>query len=186
MRKQSHKILMGWPARFSLKKTVQPTPIMRSKPPRAMTLIEVMMALMVLALVFGGVISSMVRAASMTRDSKVIYRETAIMNDLVERMRSMTFNELKTELKTGNATLGIVATNTGSVYTTAGNVPPQTPSGAGTGLVLAGAYNYKWTRTCSDLDADPLRIVLNVWPEKLESKKITVVTYISASGLINK
>ena len=148
-----------------------------------MTLIEVMMALMVLALVFGGVISSMVRAASMTRDSKVIYRETAIMNDLVERMRSMTFNELKTELKTGNATLGIVATNTGSVYTTAGN---QTPSGAGTGLVLAGAYNYKWTRTCSDLDADPLRIVLNVWPEILESKKITVVTYISASGLINK
>ena len=147
-----------------------------------MTLIEVMMALMVLALVFGGVISSMVRAASMTRDSKVIYRETAIMNDLVERMRSMTFNELKTELKTGNATLGIVATNTGSVYTTAG----KTPSGAGTGLVLAGAYNYKWTRTCSDLDADPLRIVLNVWPEKLESKKITVVTYISASGLINK
>jgi Tfp pilus assembly protein PilV len=143
-----------------------------------MTLIEVMMAMVVMALVFGGVISSMVRAASITRDSKVIYRETAIMNDLVERMRSMTFNELKTELKTGNATLGIVATNTGSVYTTAGNVP--------TGLVLAGAYNYKWTRTCSDLDADPLRIVLNVWPEKLESKKITVVTYISASGLINK
>jgi len=155
-----------------------------------MTLIEVMMALMVLALVFGGVISSMVRAASLTRDAKVIYRETAIVNDLVERMRSMTFKELKDELKTGNAALGIVVTSTGSIYTTEGNVPPQTPSGAGTGLVLAGAYNYKWTRTCSDLDADPLpdplRIVLNVWPEKLESKKITVVTYISASGLINK
>jgi prepilin-type N-terminal cleavage/methylation domain-containing protein len=186
MRKQSHKILMGWPARFSLRNTAKTTPIMRSKPAKAMTLIEVMMALMVLALVFGGVISSMVRAASITRDSKVIYRETAIMNDLVERMRSMTFNELKTELKTGNAALGIVVTSTGSIYTTEGNVPPQTPSGAGTGLVLAGAYNYKWTRTCSDLDADPLRIVLNVWPEKLESKKITVVTYISASGLINK
>jgi len=54
-----------------------------------MTLVEVMMALMVLALVFGGVISSMVRAASLTRDSKVIYRETAIINDAIEKMRAI-------------------------------------------------------------------------------------------------
>ena len=146
-----------------------------------------MMAMVVMALVFGGVISSMVRAASLTRDSKVIYRETAIMNDLVERMRSMTFPELKAELQTGNAALGIaVATDASGKTYTHGEVPPTTPSGAGTGPVLAGAYTYKWTRTCTDLSADPLRIVLNVWPEKLESKKITVVTYISASGLINK
>jgi len=170
MRKQSHKILMGWPARFSLRNTAKTTPIMRSKPAKAMTLVEVMMALMVLALVFGGVISSMVRAASLTRDSKVIYRETAIMNDLVERMRSMTFTELKTELADASK-------NTGEV-------PP--PSGTGTEKVLAGAYKYLWARSCESTSDDPLKITVRVWPENLTHHEITVVTYISSYGLINK
>lgn len=137
---------------------------------RGMTLVEILMAMFVLVFVFGGVISSVVRAASLTRDSKVVYRETAIMNDLVERMRSMTFAELKAELNTPSKNEG--------------NVPP--PSGTGNEKVLAGAYTYKWKRACSDINADPLRIVVNVWPEKLETKGITLVTYISASGLINK
>jgi len=152
---------------------------------RAMTLIEVMLAMFVLVFVFGGVLSSMVRAASLSRDSKITYRETAIVNDLVERMRSMTFAELKTELKTGNASMGITVDGT-KANTTCGEVPPTTPSGAGTGPVLAGAYTYRWERPCTDLASDPLRIVVNVWADGLESKRITVVTYISASGLINK
>lgn len=155
----------------------------RTKQPRAMTLIEVMLAMFVLVFVFGGVLSSMVRAASLARDSKITYRETAIMNDLVERMRSMTFAALKTELKSGDPALGVTV-DASKANTTCGKVPP--PSGAGTGPVLAGTYTYKWERTCTDPAADPLRLVVHVWPETLESKKITIVTHISASGLINK
>ena len=150
-----------------------------------MTLMEVMLAMFVLVFVFGGVLATLVHAASLSRDSKVTYRETAIANDLVERMRSMTFAELKTELKTGDAALGVTVHPT-KANTTCGEVPPTTPSGAGTGPVLAGAYTYKWERTCTDLSADPLRLVVHVWPENLEAKKITIVTHISASGLINK
>lgn len=135
-----------------------------------MTLLEVMVAMFVLVVVFGAVLASVVRAASLTRDSKVVYRETAIVNDLVERMRSMTFAELKAEL-------AVSAKNEG-------RVPP--PSGVGSEKVLAGAYTYKWKRTCSNPAADPLRIAVEVWPEGLEARKIMVVTYISASGLINK
>ncbi|HLP09789.1 MAG TPA: prepilin-type N-terminal cleavage/methylation domain-containing protein [Opitutaceae bacterium] len=152
---------------------------------RGMTLVEVMIALFVLLIVFGGVLASIVRAAAMTRDSKIIYRETAIMNDLVERMRSMTFAELKAELKNGNSALGITV-DTAKPNTTKGEVPPTTPSGAGTGPVLAGAYTYRWERTCTDLGADPLRIELRTWADSQESRSVTVVTYISASGLINK
>lgn len=152
---------------------------------RGMTLVEIMIALFVLVLVFGGVLASIVRAAAMTRDSKIIYRETAIMNDLVERMRSMTFAELKTELQNGNSALGITV-DAVKPNTTKGEVPPTTPSGAGTGPVLAGAYTYKWERTCTDLSADPLRIEIRTWAEGQESRSVTVVTYISASGLINK
>jgi len=166
MRKQSHKILMGWPARFSLRNTAKTPPIMRSKSARAMTLIEVMMALMVLALVFGGVISSMVRAASITRDSKVIYRETAILNDAVEKMRSMTFDGLKTYLA-ANPTIEIP------------------PSGAGTAAGLGGAYTYI-LKNESDTTKDPIKITLTIYPKDLPQRSISLVTYISSDGLINK
>ena len=165
MRKQSQKILTGWPARFSLRNTAKTTPIMRSKSARAMTLIEVMRALMVLALVFGGVISSMVRAASLTRDAKVIYRETAIVNDLVERMRSMTFKELKDELADATKNKGTV--------------------GVGNEKVLAGAYTYKLKQE-SNVGEDPIRISLTIHPENQPHRSISVVTYISSAGLINK
>ena len=165
MRKQSHKILMGWPARFSLRNTAKTTPIMRSKSARAMTLIEVMMAMVVMALVFGGVISSMVRAASLTRDSKVIYRETAIINDAIEKMRAMTFDELKTYLGTKEITIP--------------------PSGAGTAYGLAGAYTYKLKQE-SNVGDDPIRITLTIHPENQPHRNISVVTYISSAGLINK
>jgi len=124
-----------------------------------MTLVEVMMALMVLALVFGGVISSMVRAASLTRDSKVIYRETAIINDAIEKMRAMTFDELKTYLGTKEITIP--------------------PSG------LAGAYTYKLKQE-SNVGDDPIRITLTIHPENQPHRSISVVTYISSAGLINK
>lgn len=156
---------MGWPARFSLRNTAKITPIMRSKSARAMTLVEVMMALMVLALVFGGVISSMVRAASLTRDSKVIYRETAIINDAIEKMRSMTFDGLKTYLGTKEITIP--------------------PSGAGTAAGLGGAYTYI-LKNESDTAKDPIKITLTIHPKDLPQRSISVVTYISSDGLINK
>ena len=133
---------------------------------RAMTLVEVMMAVFVLALVFGGVISSMVRAASLTRDSKVVYRETAILNDAIERMRAMTFTELKTYLA---------------------DHPEITipPSGAGTAAGLAGAYTYK-LRNVSTTTTDPIKITLTIYPESMPQRSISVVTYISSAGLINK
>jgi prepilin-type N-terminal cleavage/methylation domain-containing protein len=127
---------------------------------KAMTLIEVMMALMVLALVFGGVISSMVRAASITRDSKVIYRETAIINDAIEKMRSMTFDGLKTYL-VANPTIEIP------------------PSG------LGGAYTYI-LKNESDTTKDPIKITLTIYPKDLPQRSISLVTYISSDGLINK
>jgi len=131
-----------------------------------MTLIEVMMALMVLALVFGGVISSMVRAASLTRDAKVIYRETAIINDAIEKMRSMTFDGLKTYL-VANPTIEIP------------------PSGAGTAAGLGGAYRYI-LKNESDTAKDPIKITLTIYPKDLPQRSISVVTYISSAGLINK
>jgi prepilin-type N-terminal cleavage/methylation domain-containing protein len=153
---------------------------------RGMTLLEVLTAMFVLVVVFGAVLATVVNAAALTRDSKVVYRSTAIMNDLVERMRSMTFAELKAELKDGNTALGISKDVDGvAPLITTGEVPPVTPSGAGTGQVLAGAYNYKWRRTCTTPTSDPLRIEIEVWPEGLERRKISAVTYISASGLIN-
>ena len=152
-----------------------------------MTLLEVMIAMFVLVVVFGAVLATVVHAAALTRDSKVVYRSTAIMNDLVERMRSMTFAELKAELKDGNSALGISKDADGTApLITMGEVPPVTPSGAGTGPVLAGAYNYKWRRTCNTPTSDPLRIDIEVWPEGLERRKISAVTFISASGLINE
>ncbi|HOR78476.1 MAG TPA: type II secretion system protein, partial [Anaerolineaceae bacterium] len=129
------------------------------------TLIEVMMAMVVMALVFGGVISSMVRAASLTRDSKVIYRETAIINDAIEKMRAMTFDELKTYLGTKEITIP--------------------PSGAGTAYGLAGAYTYKLKQE-SNVGDDPIRITLTIHPENQPHRNISVVTYISSAGLINK
>ncbi len=131
-----------------------------------MTLIEVMMAMVVMALVFGGVISSMVRAASLTRDSKVVYRETAILNDAIEKMRAMTFAELKTYLA-ANPEITIP------------------PSGAGTAAGLAGAYTYK-LKNHSDTSKDPMKITLTIYPESMPQRSISVVTYISSAGPINK
>jgi len=149
--------------------------------------VEVMIAMFVLVVVFGAVLATVVHAAALTRDSKAVYRSTAIMNDLVERMRSMTFAELKAELKDGNTALGISKDADGAApLITMGEVPPVTPSGAGTGPVLAGAYSYKWRRTCNTPTSDPLRIDIEVWPEGLERRKISAVTFISASGLINE
>lgn len=97
----------------------------------------------------------------------------------------MTFAELKKELQTGSTALGITVSGT-KANTTCGEVPPTTPSGAGTGPVLAGAYTYRWERTYGDLSADPLRITIHVWADGLESRRVTIATCISASGLISK
>jgi len=165
MRKQSQKTSMDWSSKFSLKSPAQSIRGLAIQSRRALTLIEVMMAMVVMALVFGGVISSMVRAASLTRDSKVIYRETAIINDAIEKMRAMTFDELKTYLGTKEITIP--------------------PSGAGTAYGLAGAYTYKLKQE-SNVGDDPIRITLTIHPENQPHRNISVVTYISSAGLINK
>ena len=159
MRNQSQRVLITWPARFSLGRASHVSPNKPDKSRRAMTLVEVMMAVFVLALVFGGVISSMVRAASMTRDSKIIYRETAILNDEIERMRGKTFDGLKTHLADKESRI-----------TEAG---------------LAGAYTYRLKRA-SDTGTDPIKITLTISPESMPQRSVSLVTYISSEGLIKK
>jgi len=136
-----------------------------------MTLVEVMIAMFVLTVVFGGVLSSMVRAAAFTNSSKILYRQTAIMNEKMEEMRAMQFSDLL-------AKLAIPAQNVGEV-------PPPT-GGSAVDKVLSGNYTYHWERTHATVDSTIVTITVKVWALGQEAHAKSITTQISKSGLINK
>jgi len=127
-----------------------------------MTLIEVVVAMFVLTVVFAGVLTAMVRAAAITNDARIVYRETAILNDVVEKMRSLKFADLKTN-------------QSGEISPSDSDVEGKT---------LGGAYTYCWKRTFTD--NDPLQITIEVYPKQRPGKIMRLVTYVSSSGLVNK
>lgn len=129
---------------------------------RGMTLIEVVVAMFVLTVVFAGVLTAMVRAAAITNDARIVYRETAILNDVVEKMRSLKFADLKTDQS--------------------GEIPPSDSDVEG--KTLGGAYTYCWKRTFTG--TDPLQITIEVYPKQRPGKIMRLVTYVSSSGLVNK
>ncbi len=131
-----------------------------------MTLIEVVVAMFVLTVVFAGVLTAMVRAAAITNDARIVYRETAILNDVVEKMRSLKFADLKTDLAANQS----------------GEIPPSASDVEG--KTLGGAYTYCWKRTFTG--TDPLQITIEVYPKKRPAKNMRLVTYVSSSGLVNK
>jgi type II secretory pathway pseudopilin PulG len=96
MRKQSQKIQMGWPARFSLRNTAKTTPIMRSKK-RGMTLVEVMSGSVVLLVVLISALAVVLQSIRTIDEARRLTAASALLQTMVENMRMMPYSSLCTK-----------------------------------------------------------------------------------------
>lgn len=132
-----------------------------------MTLVEVILAVFILTVLFSGVLSSLARANSAVQLSTSVYRGTAILNEKMEEMRSMTFAQLQTNLAKAAFLSGTI-------------------QNADSGTPLAGARTFTWTRAV-DTGASTsslVRVVVTLsWKEGVQPQSIQTIGYFSSTGV---
>ena len=141
------------------------------------TLVEVMLAVFVLALLFGAALSSMIQVSRMVATAKHRLRAVAIVNQKMEEMRALTFATLQTNL--------------GDSSFTAGRVPIADVSGQVSQSTFSDSHGkyYRWNRTLvgtgEDVSSTLLKVVVRVeWDDLQKTSAVTAFSYFSQYGVM--
>ncbi len=132
-----------------------------------MTLVEVMLAMFVLTVVFASVLTALGRANSLTHASVATYRATAVLNERMEEMRSLSFTQLQTRLAQSDFQSGSVGTTDDERN-------------------LSGVNSFAWTRTkvTAESTANLVKVVVHVtWTEGRTPRDLQTVGYFSSTGV---
>jgi len=154
-------------------------PVIRTKQRSAMTLIEVMLAMFVLVVVFGGALTSIIHVTRVVTTAKNRVRAVAILNQKMEEMRALTFTTLNTKLTDSSFTVGKIPMATAS------------SSISDNDLTDSRKRSFTWTRTndtsASDASASLLKIIVEVkWDDVKVTSSISAYSYFSEYGVMAK
>ena len=155
-------------------------PAMLRTTPRAragLTLLEVVMAVFVLALLFTAALSSIIQVGRLVTTAKSRTRAVAIVNQKMEEMRSLTFANLKANLADASFTTG--------------TIPMADESGKVSQSTFSDSHgkSYRWTRTLQpggeEVSASLLKVVVRVeWEDLKQPAAVSAFSYFAEHGVI--
>jgi prepilin-type N-terminal cleavage/methylation domain-containing protein len=144
---------------------------------RGMTLIEVMIAMFVLLVVFGGALLSIVHVSRMVATAKNRTRAVAIVNQKMEEMRALNFTTLSTNLSLSTFTSGTIpmSGNTGGLSTDSFSDSTR--------------KSFRWTRindtSAADVSSSLLKIVVRVeWEDRTVTSAVSAYSYFAQNGVL--
>jgi prepilin-type N-terminal cleavage/methylation domain-containing protein len=144
---------------------------------RGMTLIEVMIAMFVLLIVFGGALQSIVHVSRMVATAKNRTRAVAIVNQKMEEMRALNFTTLSTNLSLTTFTSGTIpmSGNTGGLSTDSFSDSKR--------------KSFRWTRISdtsgADVSSSLLKVVVRVeWDDRTVTSAVSAYSYFSQNGVL--
>lgn len=138
-----------------------------------MTLVEVMIATVVMVVVLLGILTCTIKAYGEVFRATIVARETSILDDKVEEMRATQFSVLAAALAKGTAD----PVNQNEIKTSNTSLAQS---------LFAGSGVFVWQRQLVSSTATFLTVRVSVWLKNSPSQVLTVVTQISSQGLSAK